>query len=85
MYDYGVYILVDESYNEEVFLPYMDKPIKGRLLYIGRGVIDINNLELSRALNHNGDMMVSALSNTTCIYMFGCGMTYDESCALEAC
>jgi hypothetical protein len=62
MYDYGVYILVDESYDEEIFLPYMDKPIKGRLLYIGRGVIDINNLELSRALNHNGDMMVSALS-----------------------
>ena len=85
MFDYGVYLLIDESYDEWVFLPYMDAPIKGRLLYIGRGVIDIANINLARALNHKGDMMANTLSDTTCIYMFGCGMTYDESCALEAC
>lgn len=30
-------------------------------------------------------MMSNSINNNTCIYMFGCGMTYNESSALEAC
>lgn len=85
LYDYGVYLLIDESYDEWVNLPYMPNPIKGRLMYIGRGVIEQNRWLSARALNHKNDMMSNSINDHTCIYMFGCGMTYNESSALEAC
>lgn len=85
LYDYGVYLAIDESYDEWVKLPYMKFPIKGRLLYIGRGVIEINKWLSARALNHNGDLFAKNINENTCIYMFGMGMSYDESAALEAC
>lgn len=84
LFDYGVYLQIDESYNEYVELPYI-KPIKGRLLYIGRGVIEQNRWLSARALNHKDDLMSENMNDNTCIYMIGCGMTYDESSALEAC
>lgn len=85
MYDYGVYLWIDRTCDEWVFLPYMDFPIHGKLVYVGRGVIDVDKLWEARSINHDNDLLTHIINENMDCYMFGCGMTYDESCALEAC
>lgn len=86
-YDYGVYLAIDTSKNDIVSLPYMPFLLKGRLVYVGRGVINLNKMQLARGISHElSDALSQTIANNKdiCIYFFGWGMTYDESAALEA-
>ena len=62
----------------------MTFPIKGQLIYIGRGVYDPNLIHESRALNHVNDELCEHLNENICAFLMGYGMTYEESSALEA-
>lgn len=84
LYDYGVYLYIDTSKEDWIYLEGMKFPIKGKLIYIGRGVYDPNNPLESRCLNHEGDELSKHLNENICAFLMGWGMTYDESAALEA-
>lgn len=87
MYDYGTYGVIDTSKKGIVWLPHMPFPINGQIIYIGKGRINLNNLELARALCHDlGDAMSKYVLNNpnVCIFMFGWGMTCEEAEACEA-
>lgn len=83
-FDYGVYLYIDTSKEGWVILPGMTFPIKGQLIYIGRGVYDPSLILESRALNHINDELCKHLNENICAFLMGYGMTYEESSALEA-
>lgn len=85
LYDYGVYLYVDTSKDDWIYLKGMKFPIKGQLIYIGRGVYDPNNPLDSRCLNHpESDELSKHLNENICAFLMGWGMSYVESAALEA-
>jgi hypothetical protein len=87
MYDYGCYATIDTSKEGWVILPHLPFPIRGALIYIGKGVINISQVEFARALCHDlGDAMSKYILNNSnvCIFMLGWGMTCEESEAYEA-
>ena len=86
LFDYGVYLTIDTTKDSWVYLPGMLFPIRGKLVYIGRGVLDPSFPLISRPLNHDGDEMARIIDGNPnyCIFLMGWGMTYDESAALEA-
>lgn len=86
LYDYGVYLTIDTSKEGWIYLPGMLFPIRGKLVYIGRGVLDVNCPLDSRPLNHEKDEMARNIDKNPnyCVFLMGWGMTYSESAALEA-
>lgn len=87
MYDYGCYVAIDTSKEGWVILPHLHFPIKGVAIYIGKGTINMNRLDVARALSHDlGDAMSKYIYNNpnVCIFMIGWGMTCEESEAYEA-
>ena len=80
---YGVYLYIDTSKDGWVILP-GGMVIRGKLIYIGRGVYDPNCPLDSRCLNHEDDELAKHLNENVCAFLVGWGMTYAESSALEA-
>lgn len=83
IHDYACYLVIKENNEKIVWLPGTLFPIKGQLIYIGRGVAFENYLETSRPNSHKDDELFKHLNEDTTIYIFGCGMTYEESSVLE--
>ena len=52
----------------------MPFPLKGRLVYVGRGVINLNKMQLARGISHElKDALSQTITNNKdiCIYFFG--------------
>lgn len=83
LYDYHVYLYIDTSKEGWVILKGLP-PIKGQLIYIGRGVYDPNHPYKWRMLNHPGEELEKHITSSVCAFSVGFGMSYEESEALEA-
>ena len=84
LFDYHVYFYIDTSKKGWVWLKGMPFPIKGQLIYIGRGVYDPLHPNKWRMINHPGEELENHLNENICAFSLGFGMTYEESEMLEA-